>query len=43
MSQFLSTIDWVTVLQTIWTIIIIPFFTFIGKQVKNYLGNKRSL
>ena len=42
MSQFLSTIDWATVLQTIWTIIIIPFFTFIGKQVKSYLETKKS-
>ena len=41
MSQFLSTIDWATVLQTIWTIIIIPFFTFIGKQVKSYLETKK--
>ena len=41
MIQFLSTIDWATVLQTIWTIIIIPFFTFIGKQVKSYLETKK--
>ena len=41
MSQFLSTIDWATILQTIWTIIIIPFFTFIGKQVKSYLETKK--
>ena len=41
MSQFLSTIDWAAVLQTIWTTIIIPFFTFIGKQVKSYLETKK--
>lgn len=41
MSQFLSTIDWATVLQTIWTIIIIPFFTFVSKQIKSYLETKK--
>lgn len=41
MKEFLSTIDWSTVLQTIWTIIIIPFFTFISKQIKSYLETKK--
>lgn len=41
MKEILYSIDWTTLLQTVWTIAIIPFLTFVGAEIKSYLKTKK--
>ena len=41
MKEVLSTIDWMSILQTIWTVAIIPFLAFVGKEIRSYLNTRK--
>lgn len=41
MKEFLATLDWGTIITTIWTVILLPLLATLGNQVKNYLYTKK--
>lgn len=41
MNELLANIDWMTLIQAIWTIVLIPIFTWVGKQIHDYAKTKK--
>lgn len=41
MSDILKNIDWLQVIYTVWTVVLLPVVTYIGKQVANYAKAKK--
>jgi hypothetical protein len=41
MNEVLKSIDWVQVIVTVWTVILLPILTYIGKQISDYTKAKR--
>lgn len=41
MNEVLKSIDWVQVIVTVWTVILLPILTYIGKQISDYTKSKR--
>jgi len=41
MSELLQSIDWTQVIYAIWTIVLLPIFTYIGTQISNYAKIKQ--
>ena len=41
MNDVLKSIDWVQVIVTVWTVILLPILTYIGKQISDYTKAKR--
>ena len=42
MNEVLKSIDWVQVIVTVWTVILLPILTYIGKQISDYTKAKCS-
>ena len=41
MSELLKNLDWNEVIITIWTVILLPVLTYIGKEVKEWAKSKK--
>lgn len=41
MNELLASIDWAELLQTIWTVVLIPLFTWIGKEIHDWAKTKK--
>lgn len=41
MNEVLKSIDWVQVIVTVWTVILLPILTYIGKQISDYTKAKQ--
>lgn len=41
MNEVLHGIDWNQVIATLWTVVLLPLFTYIGTQVNNYVKSKQ--
>lgn len=41
MNELLASIDWAELLQTIWTVVLIPVFTWIGKEIHDWAKTKK--
>lgn len=41
MKEVLSNIDWMQAISVIWTVVLLPVLTYIGKEVNNYFKSKQ--
>ena len=41
MNEVLRNIDWMTLISAIWTIVLVPVFTWVGKQVHDWAATKK--
>lgn len=41
MKEVLSNIDWFQLISAIWTIVLVPIITYVGKQIKDYTKAKQ--
>jgi len=41
MNEVLNGIDWMQVIQVLWTVVLLPIITYIGTQLNSYLKAKR--
>lgn len=41
MEDFIKDIDWQQLIYTIWTVVLLPLFTYLGTQINNYAKSKK--
>lgn len=41
MNEVLNSIDWMQVIQIVWTIVLLPIITYIGAQINSYFKAKK--
>ncbi len=41
MNHIIEHIDWIQVIHTLWTVVLLPVITYIGAQIGNYAKEKR--
>lgn len=41
MTEVLKNIEWHQVISTLWTVVLLPLFTYIGAQINDYMKSKK--